>query len=340
MIGISKQALDVTPNRLLTTPLPNLRRSKTALPSRPHSNMMLDYIAYLQAYTPKLRAPPQRHHAAKSAALNTTAYDSHLTKLLKEGLNRQRCASFGISRSLSCAPSCTRSKEPARPPVSARTASRIDTGSSQVILDDHGCLTSTDRPTVHNHLVEPVTVLQTGDEVTREAKDDEATLNVPVSDGCKQVFEDPHGCQNLDPVSLQEAPTNVFAEHDSDKRITNTLEKLPPNPPPDKHDRGLRQRAVAGDKTVSNRKACRRFYKEAIIDRDVGRVYRGYAQCTALRLHPFTPAQLNYEKLLSRPLTATKETIAKKLTLYQIDTKEIAPVTPLLTDRAHACSLH
>lgn len=170
---------------------------------------MLDYIAYLQAYTPKLRAPPQRNHAAKSAALNTTAYDSHLTKLLKEGLtgSAARALAYPV-HFLALHPVPVPRNQP--DPVSARTASRIDTGSSQVILDDHGCLTSTDRPTVHNHLVEPVTVLQTGDEVTREAKDDEATLNIPVSDGCKQLFEDPHGCQNLDPVSLQEAPTNVL----------------------------------------------------------------------------------------------------------------------------------
>ncbi|EFO65475.1 Hypothetical protein GLP15_5149 [Giardia lamblia P15] len=353
MINVLKQSLGVTPNRLLTTPLPNLRGSKALLPSRPYSSMMLDYVTYLQVYTPKLRAPPEHHHVTKSAPLNAATYDSHLTKLLKEGLNRQRCASFGISRPISCAPSCTSFKKLTRLPISARTTSKVDTGSSQIALDDHECLTSAGRPIVHNHFVEPVIVLQADKEVTKEARDDEVMLDMLINDDWKQAFEDPHRHQNLGPASLREASTEVFAGrgadtneapvqslmHPSDRHITDTLEELPPDPPPDKHDGCPRRRAVAGDKTVSNRKACRRFYKEAIIDRDVSRIYRTYAQYTAPRLCPLAPARLNYERLLSRPLTVTKETIAKNLAFYQTDMKKITPVTPLFTDRTYTCNL-
>lgn len=33
--------------------------------------MMMDYIAYLQAYTPKFQGPPRYYRIAKSAPLNT-----------------------------------------------------------------------------------------------------------------------------------------------------------------------------------------------------------------------------------------------------------------------------
>lgn len=345
VISILKRFLVTAPNRLATAPSHNLRRDMAETSFLSKSGMMMDYIAYLHTYTPKLRAPPSHYRIAKSAPLNAAPRDSKLTKLLKEELNKQQHTSIGISRSVSCALSRNLSSRPATCSVLVKTLSTIDDAGSQVILDDQEDLTDINAAAIGDCSVEPIAVLQETRRCVEEARGGEIVSEVLANrnDECRDIQdEDQCAHQNSDSLSSDSTPMVVFAEDepDIDEATTksvihvpggcanDSLEEPPPNPPLDKHDKYPRRKAIPGDKTVSNRKACRRFYKEAIIDRDVSRIYRTYTQRPTPQSRPCTAAQLNYEKLLSRPLTVSKEKIAERVGLHQTDAKRINLVTP------------
>lgn len=355
VISILKRSSEPTQSRSLTAPAHNPHKGTARSPFNSQPAMMMDYIAYLQAYTPKFQGPPRYYRIAKSAPLNTAPRDSDVTKLLKEGFNRQNNTSFGISRPVSCTPSRNCSRKSATLPILIKATSKIDESGSQVLLDDHESLVVAGAQMGHDQSIEPMVTLQENETITEEIENKDIVPEMlDNNEGQEILTEESCAHPSTSAMQFEEALVATFVEDDPnihkvpvknvtaipDECVTAPLGEILPDPPLNKHDERSRRRAIAGDKTISNKKACRRFYKEAIIDRDVSRIYWTYAQRTTARARPHTATELNYEKLLSRPLTVSKDRIIEKIDLYQTDAKKVGPATPSLISRMHAYDLH
>lgn len=334
VISILNKSLTVDPNKLTSAPSQHLRRCMTTNTSLSHSGMIIDSIAYLHTYTPNLHVPPYKYRIAKSTPLNITPRDSKLTKILKEELNKHNHASFRISHPMSHTRSFSFSSKPATCSTLVKTALTIDDCGSQIILDDQ------ETATAHDCLIQLADVLRETRRSIDKVKDEEMVSEVP-DNGKDALDEDQHVYQNSDTVSSDSTPLVIYTENEPNndestvknvtyapsEHVIDPPEKQPPNLSLEKHNAYSHRRAIPGDKTVSNRKACRRFYKEAIIDRDIGRIYRTYTKVTP-QPRLCTTTQLSYEKLLSRPLTVSKEKVTEKAGFYQAETRRINQVIP------------